>query len=63
MGQVVTTNLVGKQEGEYEMDVRTGMLIKSNINAHVTGTIQIMGKDVPVEVTTVTKMIGNKVNK
>jgi len=48
MGQVVTTNLVGKQEGEYEMDVNIGMLIKSSINAHVTGTIQIIGKNVEV---------------
>ena len=62
MGQVVTANLKGRQEGEYEMNIRTGMLIKSNITATVEGTIQMMGREIPVKVKSAINMNGKKLD-
>jgi Family of unknown function (DUF6263) len=56
----VTTDLKGEQEGEFEMETKTGMLISCKIKAKVKGTIQVMGREVPVEINTSVKMNGHK---
>jgi len=60
MGYTVTPNLKGTQEGEYEMDTHTGMLLGAEINARVEGTIQMMGFDVPLTFEVHVKMKGQK---
>jgi hypothetical protein len=61
MGYSVTSNLQGDQQGEYEIDTKTGMLLKNKVTAKVEGSIQIMGKDVPLTIKTTVKMNGKKI--
>ncbi|MBL7762340.1 MAG: hypothetical protein JNL23_02825 [Chitinophagaceae bacterium] len=54
-------DLNGTQKGEYRIEVKTGMMINSNITSVVKGTVQAMGHEVPVEIKTKIKMIGKRV--
>lgn len=60
MGYTVTPNLRGTQEGEYEMDTHTGMLLRAEIHEKVEGSIQMMGFDVPLTFEVTVKMKGQK---
>jgi hypothetical protein len=55
-------NLNGKQEGEFEMETKTGMLHSCKIKADISGNIQAMGRDIPVSITHRLKMKGKKIN-
>ena len=55
-------NLNGKQEGEFEMETKTGMLHSCKIKADISGNIQAMGRDIPVSITHRLKMKGTKIN-
>ena len=57
-----TVNLKGSQEGEYEMETKTGMLISCRLSATVEGTIQTMGQQIPITIKTSVKIDGRKVN-
>ena len=61
MGYSVTSNLQGNQQGEYEVDTKTGMLLKNKVTAKVEGSLQLMGKDIPVTIKTTVKMNGKKI--
>jgi len=54
-------DLKGKQEGQYEVDTQTGMLLSCNIRTNVEGDVQVAGRDVPVTIKTSLKMTGKKV--
>ena len=56
-----TASLKGRQEGHYEMDVNTGMLKHSKITATLKGTIQTMGKEIPITAKTNVVLDGRKV--
>jgi hypothetical protein len=56
MGYNVTTDLKGRQKGEYQLDVKTGMVLKANVSASVEGTLQLMGRDIPVTIESQIKM-------
>lgn len=59
-GYEVTTTLKGSQEGEYEMDVQTGMLLSARIKASVDGTLDMMGRQIPVTIGLKLDMKGQK---
>ncbi len=50
MGFDVTTDLKGEQKGEYQVQTRTGMLLNAKISATIEGTLQLMGRSVPVTI-------------
>jgi hypothetical protein len=50
MGYSVTTDLKGKQTGEYQVDTKTGMLLSATINVNVEGTLQAMGREIPLTI-------------
>lgn len=50
MDQAVTGDLRGSQHGKFEVDAQTGMMLKNSIKANVKGTLQIMGRDIPVTI-------------
>lgn len=50
MGQQVTTDLTGEQNGKYKTDITTGMLILGKTNTSVKGTIQVQGREVPISI-------------
>jgi hypothetical protein len=56
----VTTNLTGEQLGEFEMEAKTGMLIRCNIKINVEGTIEVMGREIPVIIKASNKIEGRK---
>ena len=57
---MVITNLEGEQEGEFEMETQTGMLIGCRIKAKIKGTINVAGREVPVDITNTIKMTQRK---
>lgn len=56
----VTAKLEGKQKGEFEVETKTGILIISNITADIKGVLQVMGREIPVEIKTTIRMTGRK---
>lgn len=59
LGTSVTTTLQGNQEGNYKIDMRTGLLQKGKSNTSLEGTFQVMGRDVPVKMK-ITKTLSGK---
>lgn len=59
-GATFTADLKGKQDGEFEIETATGMLLSSNIHSTITGTMNMMGRDVPMTIRTSTKLQGRK---
>ena len=55
-----TLNLEGKQTAEFEVETKTGMLINGRIKAAINGKLELMGKEIPVEIKTSVKMNGSK---
>lgn len=60
MGYDVTSNLTGEQTGAYEVDEKTGMVLKSQVEASMKGTLQILGKEVPVKINIARKVAAGK---
>ena len=50
MGQNVTSALQGEQNGEYEIEMKTGLLLNSKIQTDVGGTLQMMDREIPVSI-------------
>jgi hypothetical protein len=48
MGYDVTTNLKGQQRAEYQLEMRTGMVLNATINAKIDGSLQLLGRDIPL---------------
>jgi hypothetical protein len=61
MGYEAMSNMKGKQEGYVETDMKTGMLLQSESTTSIKGTMQIMGREVPVDITFSKKMKGRKI--
>jgi hypothetical protein len=61
LGNNTVSELKGEQEGEYEMEAKTGMLIGCRIKANVKGTIQVMGREIPIKIKSSVKMSGKKI--
>ncbi|HZE85249.1 MAG TPA: DUF6263 family protein [Puia sp.] len=56
MGYNVTTDLKGRQKGEYQMEARSGMLKSATITADIEGTITAAGKEIPVVIKSSVKL-------
>jgi Family of unknown function (DUF6263) len=56
MGYEVNTNLKGHQTGSYQIDTKTGMLVKATISTKIGGNIQTMAREIPIEIETSVKM-------
>lgn len=56
----VMAQLTGDQQGIFEMETRTGMLISGKVKASISGTIQVMGRDVPVKIKTTVSIKGKR---
>lgn len=44
------TNLHGKLKGRYEVDVASGLVLKSNVETSAQGIMAVMGKSIPIEI-------------
>jgi hypothetical protein len=58
MGYDVLANL----KGEYKVVAKTGMLVSSTVRSTLKGSIQMMGREVPVEIESSLKTNGKKTN-
>lgn len=61
LGYDVVSFLIGHQEGEYRVDTKSGMLLSSNITTSIEGTLQLMGRDIPVTIESSIVVKGKKV--
>ena len=61
MSYDVTVDIRGDGNGEYEMDINSGMLLKARMTMNAKGTIQMMGREIPVTIEVTIKMNGKKV--
>ncbi len=50
MGTDVTADLNGEQDGEYQIDIKSGMLKSCEIRAKIKGTLQTLDKEIPVNI-------------
>jgi hypothetical protein len=50
MGFSLTGDLDGNQTGESEVDIKTGMLVKSKMSGTIKGKLQLMGREVPISI-------------
>ena len=60
MGTDVTMNTTGKQEGHFETDVTTGLLMNSQSTTTMEGNFQVMGKEIPVSIKVTRHITGKK---
>ena len=56
-----TADIKGKQTGILELDEHTRMLLGNTVQSSVKGTIQAMGREIPVTITTYKKMQSKKI--
>jgi hypothetical protein len=61
MGYDATANLTGKQEGEFQIQIKSGLPVKSNMSGKIEGTIQMEGRDIPIKIESSVEMDGKKV--
>lgn len=61
MGNHVIPNLKGELNGEYEMDIKTGMMINSQLNSELKGTISMMGREIPINIENRVKIKGKRI--
>lgn len=60
MGYSISNNLKGSQQGLFEVETTTGMVLKNNTTSELIGTMQVMGKEVPVTIKTTFIMKGKR---
>lgn len=61
MGYDVSTNLRGEQSGSYEVEERTGRVVKSRTETDIKGTLELVGKTVPVRINTIRTIAARKI--
>jgi hypothetical protein len=49
-GTDVVADLKGEQDGEYQMDIKTGMLKQCESSSEINGQMQMMGRDIPMTI-------------
>jgi len=60
MGYKLNSSLKGFQKGEYEINIKSGMLENCNISANIEGTTQVVGRDIPINIDIKIKMKGSE---
>lgn len=60
MGSEVAASMNGKQEGRFETDINTGLLMKGETTTSMEGSFQMMGKDIPVSIKMKKNITGKK---
>lgn len=60
MGYQVNSDLKGKQEGEYEIDIQSGMMANCKVSTNIEGTLNVMGREVPINMDIEIKIEGSK---
>lgn len=61
IGYNTQAHIKGQQKGRYEMEVKTGMLIASQVTSTLKGTMQVMGREIPVTIEMTQDVKGRKI--
>jgi hypothetical protein len=61
MGYQVIANVKGTQKGRYEMETQTGMLLNSTVISNLEGTMEMMGRQVPIKMEITVSVQGRKI--
>lgn len=61
MGLDVASNLKGSQTGTYKVDLKSGMLLSSESNTTLEGSIQVLGREVPLQIEMKREVQGKKI--
>jgi hypothetical protein len=61
MGNEVTASMKGNNEGRFETDTNTGLLMKGETITSMEGSFQMMGKDIPVSIKITKHITGKKI--
>ncbi|MFL5741038.1 MAG: DUF6263 family protein [Flavisolibacter sp.] len=62
MGYTVIPQFKGKQEGSYEVETKSGMIMHSEVVSEVQGTMQMQGRQMPLVINVKSKINGRKIN-
>ena len=62
LNNATVKELSGTQEGEYKVDLKTGMVVSSNLSSKIKGVMQSLGKETSFNVRTKILMAGHKLN-
>ena len=62
MGYTVIPQFKGKQEGRYELETGTGMVMHSDVVSEVQGTMQMQGRQIPLVIKLNSTVSGKKIN-
>jgi hypothetical protein len=57
-GYTAKVSFSGSRQGEAQVDIKTGMLLKSTIEQTIKGEIEVIGKTVPISIRTVINTTG-----
>lgn len=60
MGYQFNSDLKGKQEGQYEIDIKSGMIANCKVSTNIEGTLNVMGREVPINMDIKIKIEGYK---
>ena len=60
MGIDAATKIEGKQESHFEADTNTGLLLAGQSTTSMDGTIQMMGKEIPITIKITKHITGKK---
>lgn len=61
MGYTVIPDLSGTQVANYEIEIKTGMLLRSKIESEVTGKLNMAGQEIPINITVNVGIAGKRV--
>jgi hypothetical protein len=62
MGQQVASDIKGKHNGIIRIDTATGLLLNQSTSTAMEGTVQVMGRQMPIELNLKRQMNGRKLN-
>ena len=60
-GMANAAELKGQQRGSYSVDIKTGMLTECKVTVDIEGTMQVMGRDIPITISTEVEIAGTQI--
>jgi hypothetical protein len=61
MGNKMETDLNGTNSGDAELDIKSGLILKSHIRTELIGKMKAMGQDIDFELQGINKVVGKEI--
>jgi len=62
MGYNFAMSLKGRQEGQFEVQMATGMVVSSALESHIEGDVDMMGRKAPIKISSKVEVLGRTAN-